>query len=154
MSLPTKQYPPPGTWEEFESLCADLYERVWNDPGTQRHGRQGQPQGGADIYGRPDGKNYTGVQCKKKDIWPPKDLTTDEINEEVEKAKTWKPGLKHFIIATTAPNDDKVQEHVRAITKTHKKAKLFSVEVAPRHWSATWLLDMTAPCDDHFSTKR
>ena len=130
MSLPTKQYPPPGTWEEFESLCADLYERVWNDPGTQRYGRQGQPQGGVDVYGRPDGKNYRGVQCKKKDIWPPKDLTTGEINEEVEKAKTWKPGLKHFIIATTAPNDDKVQEHVRAITETHKKVRLFSVEVA------------------------
>jgi hypothetical protein len=130
MSLPTKQYPPPGIWEEFESLCADLYERVWKDPGTQRHGRQGQPQGGVDIYGRPDGKNYTGVQCKKKDIWPAKELTTDEIDEEVEKAKTWKPGLKHFIIATTAPNDEKVQEHARTITKAHKKAKLFSVEVA------------------------
>jgi hypothetical protein len=41
MSLPTKQYPPPGSWEEFESLCADLYELFWKDPGTERHGRQG-----------------------------------------------------------------------------------------------------------------
>ena len=130
MSLPTKQYPPPGTWEEFESLCADLYELVWKDPATERHGRQGQPQAGVDIYGRPDGKSYTGVQCKKKDIWPAKDLTTDEIDEEVEKAKTWQPGLKHFIIATTAPNDKTVQAHVRAITDAHKKKKLFSVSVA------------------------
>jgi hypothetical protein len=130
MSLPTKQYPPPGTWEEFESLCADLYELVWKDPGTERHGRQGQPQGGVDIYGRPDGKNYTGVQCKKKDIWPAKEVTADEIDEEVEKAKTWKPGLKHFIIATTAPNDEKVQAHARTITEAHKKKKLFSVAVA------------------------
>lgn len=130
MSLPTKQYPPPGTWEEFESLCADLYELIWKDPGTERHGRQGQPQGGVDIYGRPDGKNYTGVQCKKKDIWPAKKLTTDEIDEEVEKAKTWKPGLKHFIMATTAPNDEKVQAHARTITEAHKKKKIFSVSVA------------------------
>ena len=36
MSLPTKQYPPPGTWDEFESLCADLYELVWKDPATDR----------------------------------------------------------------------------------------------------------------------
>jgi hypothetical protein len=131
MSLPTKQYPPPGTWEEFESLCADLYERLWKDPSTQRHGRQGQPQGGVDVYGRPDGENYTGVQCKKKEIWPPKELTTDEIDEEVEKAKTWDPGLKHFIIATTAPNDDKAQAHARALTEKHKKkGGLFSVTVA------------------------
>jgi hypothetical protein len=50
---------------------------VWKDPGTERHGRQGQPQGGIDIYGRPDGKSYTGVQCKNKDIWPAKELTTN-----------------------------------------------------------------------------
>ena len=79
------------------------------------------------------GKNYTGVQCKKKDIWPPKELTTDEIDQEVEKAKTWKPGLKHFIIATTASNDEKVQAHARAITKAHKKKRLFTVMVAS--WS-------------------
>ena len=103
MPLPiNSQYAPPKSWEEFEDLCADLYALIWNDKGTQKHGRQGQPQGGVDVYGRPDGKNYTGVQCKKKSIWPPTDLTTDEIDEEVEKAKTWKPGLKHLIIATTA----------------------------------------------------
>ena len=58
-------------------------------------------------------KNYTGVQCKKKGIWPPADLTTSEIDEEVVKAKTWKPGLKHYTIATTALNDQKAQDHAR-----------------------------------------
>lgn len=131
MPLPvTSQYAPPQSWEEFESLCCDLYERLWDDRSTQKHGRQGQPQGGVDVYGRPDGKHYTGVQCKEKAIWPPKDLTTDEIDEEVKKAKTWKPGLKHYIVATTAPNDDKVQAHARALTAKHKRKRLFSVEVA------------------------
>jgi Flp pilus assembly protein TadD len=131
MPLPvTSQYAPPQSWEEFESLCCDLYTRIWNDPGTQKHGRQGQPQGGVDVYGRPDGENYSGVQCKKKDIWPPTQLTTSEIDEEVAKAKTWAPGLKHYIIATTAPNDEKVQTYVRAITKAHSRKKLLSVEVA------------------------
>ena len=129
MSLPTKQYPPPSSWEEFENICADLYELIWDDPDIQRHGRQGQSQGGVDIYGRRDGTKYTGIQCKKKDIWPPKELTTEEIDEEVEKAKTWKPGLKHFIIATTAANSEKLQEHARAITAAHKKKRLFSVTV-------------------------
>jgi hypothetical protein len=131
MPLPvTSQYAPPQSWEEFESLCCDLYERIWNDNGTQKHGRQGQPQAGVDVYGRPDGKNYAGVQCKKKERWPPSDLTVDEIDEEIKKAKTWKPGLKRFIIATTAPNDQKVQKHARKITTAHKKKRLFTVEVA------------------------
>jgi hypothetical protein len=130
MPLPvTSQYAPPQSWEEFESLCADLYARIWGDTGTQKNGRQGQPQGGVDVYGRPNGKNYTGVQCKKKGIWPPADLTTSEIDEEVVKAKTWKPALKHYIIATTAPNDQKAQDHARAITKAHTRKKQFSIEV-------------------------
>jgi transposase len=30
MPLPvTSQYAPPQSWEEFESLCCDLYERLW-----------------------------------------------------------------------------------------------------------------------------
>jgi hypothetical protein len=131
MPLPvTSQYAPPQSWEEFESLCCDLYERLWNDRSTQKHGRQGQPQGGVDVYGRPDGHNYAGVQCKKKAIWPPTDLTIAEIDEEVAKAKTWKPGLKQYIVATTAPNDDKVQAHARGLTALHKRKRLFSVEIA------------------------
>jgi hypothetical protein len=131
MPLPiNSQYPPPKSWEEFEDLCADLYALIWSDPGTQKHGRQGQAQAGVDVYGKADGTNYTGVQCKKKSIWPPTELTTDEIGEEVEKAKTWKPGLKQFIIATTAPNDHIAQEHARQITAAHKRRRLFTVDIA------------------------
>jgi hypothetical protein len=74
---------------------------------------QGQPQGGVDVYGRP-GRNYSGVQCKKKEVWPPKELATSDIDEEVAKAKTWSPSLKHYIIATTAPNDEEVQARYRS----------------------------------------
>ncbi len=131
MPIPvTSQYPPPKSWEEFESMCADLYTRVWQDEDTQKHGRQGQPQAGVDVYGQHDGKKYTGVQCKKKSVWPPTDLTISDIDEEVKKAKTWKPGLHHYIIATTAPNDDKAQAHVRELTKKHKRKGLFSVSIA------------------------
>jgi len=130
MPIPaTAQLSPPQSWEEFESICADLYTRIWNDDGTQKHGRQGQPQGGVDVYGRPDGKHYVGVQCKQKSIWPPTHLTIADIDEEVEKAKTWIPGVTHYIIATTAPNDEKLQAHVRKLTKAHNKKELFSVNV-------------------------
>lgn len=131
MPLPVNsQYAPPKSWEEFEDLCADLYGLIWKDPGTQKHGRQGQPQSGVDIYGKFDGVKYNGVQCKKKSVWPPTELKIDEVDEEIAKAKTWKPGLKHFIIATTAATDKAIQEHVRLVTVAHKKRKLFSVEVA------------------------
>ncbi len=111
-------------------MCADIYARIWKDDNTQRHGRRGQRQNGIDIIGRPDGKTYWGVQCKNKNIWPPQNLTTVEIDEEVEKAKTFVPPISHFIIATTAPSDQKVQAHARAITERHEKIGLFSVSVA------------------------
>lgn len=130
MPIPvTAQLPPPESWEEFESMCADLYSRIWNDPDTQKHGRQGQPQGGVDVYGRPNGQDYAGVQCKKRDIWPPKELTSAEVDEEVEKAKIWKPDITQYIIATTASNDEKVQAHARNLTTAHQAAGLFSVSV-------------------------
>ncbi|MGY2908140.1 hypothetical protein [Bradyrhizobium sp. URHC0002] len=130
MPIPvTAQLPPPESWEEFESMCADLYSRIWNDPNTQKHGRQGQPQGGVDVYGRPDGQHYAGVQCKKKDTWPLKELTITDVDQEVEKAKTWHPGLTEYIVATTAPNDEKVQSHVRDVTAAHSLQGLFPVSV-------------------------
>jgi Flp pilus assembly protein TadD len=129
MPLPvTSEYAPPQSWEEFESLCADVYSKVWQTK-LEKNGRQGQPQGGVDVYGQPDGTNYSGIQCKKKRKWPPEALTTDDIDEEVEKAKSWKPGLKKYFIATTAPNDAKAQAHARTITEAHAKSGLFSVEI-------------------------
>jgi tetratricopeptide (TPR) repeat protein len=128
MPLPvTSQYAPPKSWEEFESLCADLYARVWKT-NLQKGGRQGQPQGGVDVYGDPDGKGYFGIQCKNKGRWPPTDLATVDIDEEVKKAKTWRPRLKKYFVATTAGNDGKAQAHVRKLSAVHKK-RLFSVEV-------------------------
>lgn len=57
------QIPPPANWQDFETLCCDLWRRIWNDPNTQKNGRQGQPQHGVDIYGRPgEGHEWAGVQ--------------------------------------------------------------------------------------------
>lgn len=62
------QIPPPQNWQDFESLCCDLWAQIWNDENTKKHGRSGQPQNGIDIYGYPlnaQGGCY-GIQCKKK----------------------------------------------------------------------------------------
>ena len=66
-TMATVELPPPESWKEFEALCCDLWRRLWNDPATQRHGRQGQPQQGVDVFGRPErGGEWAGVQCKLK----------------------------------------------------------------------------------------
>lgn len=120
---------PPRDWEEFESLCADLFRRLWNDPGTQKVGRTGQAQQGVDVIGRPNqGPDYAGVQARNK-VYPPEGLTIRELHEAVEKAKMFFPRLAEFTVATTAPNDAKIQEEARRLTQEHLSEGLFSVTV-------------------------
>ncbi|HYG63739.1 MAG TPA: NB-ARC domain-containing protein [Thermoanaerobaculia bacterium] len=105
--------PPLRNWQDFEDLCLDLWRRLWNDPDAQKHGRQGQPQAGVDVYGRPEGgREWAGVQCKRLE----ENLTPKVIEEEVEKARTFEPALSRFIIATTARSDVHCQEAARKIT--------------------------------------
>ncbi len=59
------EYPPPRSWEQFEELCADLFEAMWSDPALVRHGRAGQAQNGVDIVAARGGIYPVGLQCKK-----------------------------------------------------------------------------------------
>ncbi|MBI5949694.1 MAG: hypothetical protein HY875_16270 [Chloroflexi bacterium] len=128
-TLKDSRFPPPQSWEDFEGLCADLFRYVWNDPGTQRNGRTGQPQHGVDVFGRPDGRpHYAGVQARNK-IHPPTTVAVAELRDEVRKAKQFVPALKTFILATTAPNDAVIQEEARRLTEANEAEGLFSVEV-------------------------
>jgi tetratricopeptide (TPR) repeat protein len=125
-----QQIPPPANWQDFEALCCDLWRAIWKDPNTQRNGRQGQPQHGVDISGRPnEGHLWAGVQCKGKDNYTNKLLTEDEVLDEVKKSKKFTPKLSEFIIATTGPKDSKIEELARQITKEHFRDALFSVHV-------------------------
>jgi hypothetical protein len=119
--------PLPRNWIDFEDLCCDLWSKIWKDPDTQKHGRQGQPQSGVDVYGQPNkGDAWAGVQCKYKEHDA---LTSQEILEEVEKARTFDPPISRFIIATTAPRDAKLQRAVRLIHQAERRAGSFSVTV-------------------------
>lgn len=127
-SLADRQIPPPSNWQDFESLCTDLWARVWADPDTQRNGRQGQRQQGVDIYGRPGQRTeWAGVQCKVKGLGA--SLTRDELLAEVDKAKGFRPALAAFIVATTVRRDARLQEVARLITEDHLARGLFSVQV-------------------------
>ena len=123
MKLSDFQNPPPKDGEQFEKLCLDLYKTKFGDQ-TQRNGRQGQSQNGVDIFVP---NQNIGIQCKKKDFNDK--ITASELQEEIQKAKKFKPLLQRFILATTCKSDSKIQEEARLISKDHKDKNLFSVEV-------------------------
>jgi hypothetical protein len=94
------QLPPPENWQDFETLCWDIWKRVWRDPNTQKNGRTGQPQNGVDIFGRPgEGSSHSGIQCKGKDNFIEKSLTESELIGEVEKAKSFTPRIQGYGVA-------------------------------------------------------
>ena len=69
--------PTPKSWDEFEEITLDALRIKWDSPNLQRHGRQGQPQAGVDVYGDDNLSQAAGVQCKKYDT----DLTLKIIED-------------------------------------------------------------------------
>ncbi len=116
MSLSSTSLPKPKNWQDFEHIIRELFACVLNDPNTQKNGRSGQSQNGVDVYGYRNGnfECIVGVQCKQKFE---NRVTDKELRIEVEKAKNFKPKLNEFILTTTAPRDQKIQETARIITK-------------------------------------
>jgi hypothetical protein len=130
MPTPTGSHlPQPKDWNEFEDICADLFGREWGDRNAFRYGRQGQRQDGIDIYGKPSNGGAAAVQCKGRRKWPPRPMTTDDIDEAVAEAKKFRHPITEFTIATTADDDRDIQDHALEITREHKSKGLFSVHV-------------------------
>lgn len=123
------EYPPPKSWEQFEELCADLFEAMWSDPSLVRHGRAGQTQNGVDILGARGAIYPVGIQCKKKSQWPEKKLKISEIIEEIKKADNFKPELKEFYILTTAASDATLQGEIMKLNISREKQKKFQVVI-------------------------
>lgn len=128
-TLHQAQIPPPVSWRELETIVWDLCRAVWADPDTQKNGRQGQPQAGVDVYGRPNGGDaYAGVQVKLK-TQPPTRVTVSELKREASKARRFVPALVQFTLVTSAPNDVRLQEAARLLTAQHQQEGLFAVAV-------------------------
>ena len=75
------------------------------------------------------GADWAGVQCKGKTAGYGSAVTVEELRTEVAKAKTFKPALHEFAMATTSPKDAKIEEEARVITADHRQGGLFSVHV-------------------------
>ena len=130
---PRKEIPPPKGDDDFEDLARALFSAVWKDPAAKLHGRRGQGQDGVDVYGedRSGGTGLNGVQCKQHGSATPVNdkALVKELQEEVEKAKGFKPPLNRFIFATTARRSTALQRAARDLTELHEKAGLFAVDV-------------------------
>ncbi len=130
MKAPT-QILPPTNWQDFEELCKRIWENKWGYPDDiKRNGRAGQSQNGVDIYAYVESKKgYCGIQCKGKDNFTNKQMTTAEIDKEINNAKNFTPALKSLTFATTAPKDAKIEEHVRIRNIENIEKGLFSISV-------------------------
>ena len=136
-TIASSELPVPKSWDEFEDICADLFGRIWNDHNVVRYGRAWASANTASISADDcPTAQFAGVQCKRKRQWPVTQLTTKDIDDEVAEALKFEPPLLEFTIATTAPNDAKLQAHVDAITERHKAQGLFSVHLLG--WSELW----------------
>ncbi len=133
MIAPT-QIRKPENWQDFETLCKKLWGEIWDCSDTiQRHGRTGQCQHGVDVYGIPKGENaYYGIQCKGKDEYTHSQLTKQEIDNEIIKAKSFKPSLKRLIFATTANKDANIEAYIR--TKNIESLKEGGFEIYLSSW--------------------
>ncbi len=113
MSLSSISLPRPKNWQDFENSIWVLFTRELDDPNTQKNGRSGQKQCGVDVCGYRNRNCLVGIQCKKKFE---KEITEEELRSEVNKAKKFKPKIAEFILVTTAPRDQKIQEVARQIS--------------------------------------
>ncbi|WFU52541.1 hypothetical protein QA639_22850 [Bradyrhizobium pachyrhizi] len=125
----TAEYAPPRYWEQFEELCADVFQSQFGDPALVRHGRAGQAQHGIDILARNGGVYPIGLQCKKKSQWPVRTLTKADVTAAINEASKFDPALKEFYILTTAPDDAPLQAHVATLNQKREADGLFRVVV-------------------------
>lgn len=120
--LPLKNY------EKFENLCLEMWQK--KIPTVQKNGRKGQKQDGVDIFGFIEDNNdlhWIGIQCKVKAAGST--LTKREVEEEIEKAKSFSPELAEYIIITTSSRDARLQKYVREMNEKFIKKELFQIRI-------------------------
>ncbi|MBL7706762.1 MAG: hypothetical protein JNM21_14545 [Taibaiella sp.] len=126
---------PPKNWQDFETLCLKLWGEIWDIPHEiEFNSDNSQGQNGVDIYGPVDGGTaYNGIQCKNKKLnlidGSPNRILIKDIQEEIDKAKTFTPALKRLIIATSLPKDKAIEEYIRTISLEHVSNGLFTIQI-------------------------
>lgn len=117
--------PSPNSWEAFEELISDLFQRQYFYTSIQRYGRRGQRQFGVDIVGViKDG--ILGIQCKHVDK---SEISISDVDEILEKSESFQPKLDKFFIATSSTKNTIVQSHILELKESRLKQNLYSVDI-------------------------
>lgn len=124
----------PKDWQGFERLVRDLAARQFEDPNADLHGRSGQSQNGVDIFCRTPSGEAVGIQCKHLRDGANVGRMAAMLEAEIEKAKTFEPPLRRFILVTNSVNDVELQAAARRATEDHAAQGLFQVHVHGWDW--------------------
>ena len=119
--------PKPDQKDLFESLCVELFRRIWDDEYAQLRGVSGQAQDGIDILGKArSGTERVAAQCKVRSKGK---LSFNDIVADLEKADNFHPQLHRIIFATTAGRDATLQGRVFALSEERLACGKFPVVV-------------------------
>lgn len=125
-----KKLSKPENWQDFETLCKKLWWEIWKCEEIKKNWRQWQNQSWVDVYWVPKNEiEYYWIQCKWKDDYINSRLNEKEIDEEIEKAKNFKPKLKKYYFATTGNKDVEIEEYVRKKNIEHINTWLFEIHL-------------------------
>ncbi len=122
-----KSYNRPKNDQDFEKLCLRLLRAHWKCPELQQYATRGQAQHGVDIIDLSGQEPLRAAQCKSHEEG--KMTTPDEVGDEGEKAKGFKPPLGRYAIMTTGKVGKEVHDLLLAINQEHVEKNLFIVEI-------------------------
>jgi len=107
MNIVSSKIPIPTSDEEFETITLE-YAKLEYGKHAQKYGRKGQKQHGVDICTNNKSLEVA-IQCKNV-----KKLTENIIDGELVKLKNYPREINKYIVATTAPRNNKIQDYIYA----------------------------------------
>ena len=109
----------------FEDMCARIYGELFGDPMPKINGRQGQAQGGVDVFVNSASGRF-GIQSKKH---VDSALTLKMVEKELERAAKKNVPIVKLIVATTSAADATLLHDVQKLSDTRVAAGNYPVEI-------------------------
>lgn len=123
-TIKSMEIPRPEDWQDFERIVESYAKIRWPGCIVAYCGSSGQSQHGVDIYVKGKSSEFIGIQCKRT-----MRLSFKSIEQEIEKAQTFKPSLEHYYIACTAKRKAELQEKVNILNQKFLDKGLFTVDI-------------------------
>lgn len=124
-SMSMYSLPRPQDEKEFEKILMDYGNNVIGGIATVLGGK-GQAQHGIDVVVEKDDGSRVCIQCKN---YQKTKVTVRMIDNWIKEADSSPVKFKHFVIATSAQREAKLQEHVYAISDKRKNGGKFTVSI-------------------------